>query len=83
MAWSAVALPHDAVVKCGHDDVAHIEFTSPGDQGPQPVGAALFLDLPSSLPSLCAVYYRQHIIPPFNARTYPTLIASSSSCSAR
>ena len=42
--------------KCGHDDVAHIESNNPpGDQGPQPVGAALFLDLPSSLPSLCAV----------------------------
>ena len=42
--------------KCGHDDVAHIEFkTIPQAIRTSTCGAALFLDLPSSLPSLCAV----------------------------
>ena len=32
------------------------------------MGAALFLDLPSSLPSLWRCNYRQHIIPPFKRK---------------
>ena len=71
--------------KCGHDDVAHIEFkpfspairTSPC--GSRPVSG--FTKLPSI--AVRGVSTGSTLSPRSNARTYPTLIASSSSCSAR
>ena len=71
--------------KCGHDDVAHIEFkTSPQairdlNLWEQPCFWIYQAPFHRCAPSIL----RQHIIPRSNARTYPTLIASSSSCSAR
>ena len=56
--------------KCGHDDVAHIEFKpSPQAIRDQPVGAALFLDFQAPFHRCARCNYRQHIIPPFSART--------------
>ena len=70
--------------KCGHDDVAHIEFkTIPqairGTCGSSPVSG--FTKLPSI--AVRGVTTGSTLSPRSNARTYPTLIASSSSCSAR
>ena len=72
--------------KCGHDDVAHIEFKT----SPQAIrdlnlwGAALLSGSPK-LPSIAvrSVTTGSTLSPRSNARTYPTLIASSSSCSVR
>ena len=72
--------------KCGHDDVAHIEFKTI----PQAIRdlnlweQPCLLDLPSSLfIAVRGVTTGNPLSPHSNARTYPTLIASNSSCSAR
>ena len=72
--------------KCGHDDVAHIEFKTI----PQAI-RDLNLSEPSCFWIYQAPFHRcaavlttgSTLSPRSNARTYPTLIASSSSCSAR
>ena len=71
--------------KCGHDDVAHIEFKTI----PQAIRDLNLWEQPcfwiyqAPFHRCARCNYRQHISPRSNARTYPTLIASSSSCSAR
>ena len=71
--------------KCGHDDVAHIEFKTI----PQAIRDLNLWEQPCfwiyQLPSIAVrgVTTGSTLSPHSNARTYPTLIASSSSCSAR
>ena len=71
--------------KCGHDNVAHIEFKTI----PQAIRDLNLWEQPcfgfTKLPSIAVrgVTTGSTLSPRSNARTYPTLIASSSSCSAR
>ena len=71
--------------KCGHDDVAHIEFKTI----PQAIRDLNLWEQPCFW-IYQAPFHRcarctpgSTLSPHSNARTYPTLIASSSSCSAR
>ena len=71
MAWRCGGpCPHDAVVKNVATTTSPTSSSkeSPRRSGTSTCGAALFLDLPSSLPSLWRCNYRQHIIPPFKRK---------------
>ena len=69
MAWRCGGLPHDAVVKNVATTTSPTSSSkqSPGDQGPQPVGAACFWIYQA--PSIAVRSdYGQHIIPPFKRK---------------